>query len=53
LTTLTKHEKDLLIENNVILTKELFKNSHLLDKIGISALRKEKVLNEIKKLCDL
>ncbi|MEH6763388.1 MAG: restriction endonuclease [Aequorivita antarctica] len=53
LTALTKHEKDLLIENNVILTKELFKNSHLLDKIGISTMRKEKVLNEIKKLCDL
>ncbi len=53
LTTLTKREKDLLIENNVILTQELFKNSPLLEKIGVSTLRKEKVLNEIKNLCDL
>ncbi len=53
LTTLTKNEKHLLIKYNVILTKELYKDSHLLDKIGISTLRKEKVLNEIKKLCDL
>lgn len=53
LTTLTKREKHLLIENDVILTKELFENSHLLEKIGISTLRKEKVLTEIKNLCDL
>ena len=53
LTTLTKNEKHLLIKYNVILTKELYKDSHLLDKIEISTLRKEKVLNEIKNLCDL
>ncbi|MGB3342993.1 MAG: restriction endonuclease [Aequorivita sp.] len=53
LTTLTKHEKDLLIEKDAILTKELFENSHLLDEIGISALRNKKILNEIKDLCDL
>ncbi len=53
LTTLTKHEKDLLIENNVILTKELFENSLLLEKIGISSLRTKKVLREIKNLCNL
>ena len=53
LTTLNKREKDLIIENNIILTKELYETPSLLDKIGISALRKGKVLNEIKKLCDL
>ena len=53
LTTLTKHEKDLLIEKDIILTKELFENSHLLAKIGVSALRNEKVLREIKNLCEL
>lgn len=53
LTTLTKHEKDLLIEKDAVLTKTLFENSHLLEKIGISSLRKEKVLTEIKNLCDL
>ena len=53
LTTLTKHEKDLLIENNIILTKELFESSLLIDKIGISTLRKKRILQEIKKLCEL
>lgn len=53
LTTLTKHEKELLIENNIILTKELYESSFLLEKIGISPLRKKKVLSEIKKLCNL
>lgn len=53
LTTLTKHEKELLIENNIILTKELYESSFLLEKMGISPLRKKKVLNEIKRLCNL
>ncbi|MCZ4319085.1 restriction endonuclease [Aequorivita viscosa] len=53
LTTLTKHEKHLLIEKNIILTKELFESSFLLDKLGISPVRKKRVLNEIKKLCNL
>ncbi|MDP2688132.1 MAG: restriction endonuclease [Aequorivita sp.] len=53
LTTLTKHEKELLIENNIILTKELYESSFLLEKIGISPLREKKVLSEIKKLCNL
>lgn len=53
LTTLNKMEKDLLIQNDIILTKELYKNPNMLDKIGVSALKKEKVLNEIKNLCEL
>lgn len=53
LTTLTKHEKDLLIANDIILTEELFKTSNALDKIGVSPLRKERVLTEIKNLCQL
>jgi len=53
LTSLAKHEKDLLIENNVILTKELYESSVLLRKIGISKIRQKRILNEIKNLCDL
>lgn len=53
LTTLNKQEKDLLIENNIILTKELYESSHLLDKIGVTPLRKKRVLNEIIDLCAL
>ena len=53
LTTLRKREKDLIIENKVILTKELYESSDLLDKIGLTPLRKKRVLEEIKNLCDL
>lgn len=53
LTTLNKKEKDLIIENKIILTKELYESPNVLDKIGVSALKKKRVLNEIKDLCDL
>lgn len=43
LTALTKHEKDLLIENNIILTKELYESSFILDKISVSPLRKKEL----------
>ncbi|MGO1729419.1 MAG: restriction endonuclease [Flavobacteriaceae bacterium] len=53
LTTLTKHEKKCIIENDTILTKELYAAPHLFDKIGISKIRKKRILNEIKRLCNL
>ncbi|MDX1365437.1 MAG: restriction endonuclease [Arenibacter latericius] len=53
LTTLTKKEKHQLIENDIILTVELFNAPHALEKIGISALRTKRVINEIKNLCNL
>ncbi|WP_310993060.1 restriction endonuclease [Aequorivita marina] len=53
LTTLKKHEKNKIIENQVILTKDLYESSHLLDEIGLSTLRKNRVLDEIKSLCNL
>tara|TARA_R110002124_G_scaffold87407_1_gene225006 strand:- start:32275 stop:33117 length:843 start_codon:yes stop_codon:yes gene_type:complete len=52
LTALTKHEKDLLIENNIILTKELYESSFILDKISVSPLRKKRIMKEIKDLCN-
>lgn len=53
LTSLRKREKDLLIENEVILTKELYGTPDIMDKIGLSAKRKKMVLSEIKELCGL
>lgn len=53
LTTLTKREKDLIIENNIILTEELFESKFILKKIGVSELRQKRILNEIKNLCNL
>lgn len=53
LTNLTKSEKTQLIENEVILVKELFEASSILDKIGISSQRIEGILEEVKNLCKL
>lgn len=53
LTTLTKREKDRIIENNIILTEELFESKFILKKIGVSELRQKRILNEIKNLCNL
>lgn len=53
LTTLTKREKDLIIENNIILTEELYESKFILGKIGLSGLRQKRILNEIRNLCNL
>ncbi len=53
LTSLTKREKKLLIENDIILTKELLKTSIILKKIGFSDVKVRKVLSEVQDLCDL
>jgi len=53
LTSLTKREKKLLIENDVILTKELLETSLTLKKIGFSDVKIRKVLSEAQNLCDL
>ncbi|MBZ0327983.1 MAG: restriction endonuclease [Altibacter sp.] len=53
LTTLSKSEKTQLIDNDVILVKELFEVSSILDKIGVSSQRIERILEEVKNLCKL
>ncbi len=53
LTSLTKKEKDLLITMDIILVKELAKNSHYLNKIHLSPERIKNVLSEVEKLCEI
>lgn len=53
LTTMTKREKHLLIEKNIILTKDLYDSSFQLEKIGLSPIRQKRVLSEIENLCNL
>ncbi|WP_457616507.1 ATP cone domain-containing protein [Lutibacter sp.] len=53
LTTLTKREKNLLIENDVILTKELLEASLILNKLGFPETKIRKVLSEVRDLCEL
>ncbi len=53
LTTLTKQEKHMLIETDIILTQELFNAPHSLEKIGVSKVRAKRIMTEVLNLCDL
>ena len=51
LTSLTKKEKNQLIEKDVVLVKELLNASKKMKNIGISDIRINHALDEVKKLC--
>jgi len=51
-TLLTNREKQFLLSRDVVLCRELIGDAFYLDHLGISDLRKEKILNEIKMLCN-
>ncbi|WP_456378715.1 ATP cone domain-containing protein [Lutibacter sp.] len=53
LTSLTKREKKLLIENDIILTKELYENATILNKLDFPKSKIKKTLSELQNLCDL
>lgn len=50
LTTLTLKEKHQLIENDIVLVKELYENKIVLEKMQITSDRIVKILNEVKEL---
>ena len=50
-TLLTNREKQFLLSRDVVLYKDLIDDSFFLDHLGVSELRKEKILSEIKLLC--
>ncbi|NBG66314.1 restriction endonuclease [Acidiluteibacter ferrifornacis] len=52
LTTLTKREKELIMENDVILVKELVDSPAILDKLAFSAVRKNRILSEAHSLIE-
>ena len=51
-TLLTNREKQFLLNRNVVLCRELIEDIFYLDHIGVSKIRKDKILNEIKQLCN-
>ncbi|VAW09985.1 A. fulgidus predicted coding region AF1548, partial [hydrothermal vent metagenome] len=53
LTSLTKREKELLIEKDIILTQELLFATDVLKQLRFSTTKIEKVLSEAQKLCDI
>ncbi len=52
LTTLTKREKKLLIEKNIILTQDLVLAAHKLKQLRFSDTKIEKIISEAQKLCN-
>jgi hypothetical protein len=52
-TLLTNREKQFLLSRDVVLYRQLWKNLFFLDHLNISEIRKEKITNEIKELCQL
>jgi hypothetical protein len=51
-TLLTNREKQFLLSRDVVLCRHLWKDKFFLDHLGISKTRKEKILQEIKQLCN-
>ncbi|MCM4153404.1 ATPase [Arenibacter sp. N53] len=49
---LSNREKQFLLSRDVVLCRQLWKDKFFLDHLGISNTRKEKILNEIKQLCN-
>ena len=52
-TLLSKREKQFLLSREVVLCRELLHDNFYLDHLGVSDLRKEKILNEISQLCTI
>jgi hypothetical protein len=50
LTTITKQEKEQIIENDIVLVSELSEAPAVLDKIGISPIRIKRILKEVTNL---
>lgn len=50
-TLLSSQEKQFLLSRDVVLCKDLIDNAFFLDHLGVSDIRKEKILNEINILC--
>lgn len=50
-TQLTNREKQFLLNRDIVLCRELIGDVFYLDQLGISDIRKKKILDEIKQLC--
>ncbi|MBU2902174.1 ATP cone domain-containing protein [Maribacter dokdonensis] len=48
---LSKREKQFLLSRNIVLCRQLVKDKFYLDHLGISSVRKTKILDEISQLC--
>lgn len=52
-TLLTNREKQFLLSRDIVLCRELLHDKFYLDHLGISEVRKEKILSEVSMLCNI
>jgi hypothetical protein len=52
-TLLSNKEKLFLLDRDIVLCKQLLMDSFYLDHLGVSEIRKEHILNELKQLCNV
>jgi hypothetical protein len=52
LTTLTKVEKQRLLDKNIVLCKELSDDRQHLERTGVTPTRLKRVLEEVERLCE-
>ncbi|MDY0779323.1 restriction endonuclease [Tenacibaculum sp. IB213877] len=52
-TLLTEREKQFLLSRDVVLCRQLIGDAFFLDHLGVSEIRKERILNEISALCGI
>jgi hypothetical protein len=52
LTTLSQNQKQQLLENHIVLCKEILDQPSVLDLIGIPQDKKKEVLEELKAVCN-
>ncbi|UOB17921.1 ATP cone domain-containing protein [Abyssalbus ytuae] len=52
-TLLSSEEKQFLLDRNIVLCRQLIEESFMLDHLGVSENRKQKIIHEINKLCNL
>jgi hypothetical protein len=50
---LSSNEKQFLLDRNIVLCRQLLEESFILDHLGVSEERKEKIMKEINQLCNL
>jgi hypothetical protein len=53
MTTITKKEKRQLIDENIVLTRDITDNLDILKKWGISETRRLKIADEARELCNV
>lgn len=52
-TLLTEREKQFLLSRDIVLCRQLMGDAFYLDHLGVSEIRKKRILNEIAQLCNL